>query len=188
MISDRFSVRSGMSGKKVPAVCLLLLLAALPLAAQASSWKAGEPAPDFTVNLTDGSSASLSSLRGTPVMLHFWATWCPPCVRELPLIADAASRYAGRLAVFAVSVGEDERTVSSYLARRGGALASFVSGCDGNAAVARLYQVNAVPMTLFLDSAGKILSVHVGAFSAQKLEAAVEAAIRSSAGTPDGNS
>ena len=158
---------------------LALALSALPppLAAQSGAIRAGAVAPDFSVKMTDGATRTLFSLRGKPVLLHFWATWCPPCVRELPLIAEAAQVYAGRLEVLAVSSGEARNAVSSYLSRQGGALASFVSGYDDDAAVSFLYNVSAIPMSIFIDERGIVTAVHVGAFSAGALDEAIRRAL-----------
>ncbi len=168
--------------KKAPLALLLLFLfcsAQTALWAQSDAIGQGMAAPDFSVKMTDGTVRSLSSLRGKPVMLHFWATWCPPCVRELPMIAEAAQAYSGRLEVFAVSAGESRETVSAYLDRQGGALSSFVSGYDDTAEVSFLYNVSAIPMTLFIDEAGIITFVQIGAFNQSTLDAAIERALGS---------
>ena len=166
---------------KVLRLALLLALALCaglsPLAAQSRAIRAGAIAPDFSVKMTDGTTRALSSLRGKPVMLHFWATWCPPCVRELPMIAEAAQTYSGQLEVLAVSSGETRDTVSSYLRRQGGALASLISGYDDTAEVSFLYGVSAIPMTVFIDARGVITAVQVGAFSASALDAAIARAL-----------
>lgn len=147
------------------------------LMGQGMAIRQGNAAPDFSVKMTDGAEKTLSSLRGKPVMLHFWATWCPPCVRELPMIAEAAQVYSGRLEVFAVSSGETRGTVSAYLARQGGLLSSFVSGYDDTAEVSFLYGVSAIPMTIFIDEQGIITSVNVGAFTASSLDSAIRRAL-----------
>ena len=176
------SIVYGANGRlKRPRLALLfaLALSALPqpLAAQSGAIREGRVAPDFSIKMTDGTVRALSSLRGKPVLVHFWATWCPPCVRELPMIAEAAEAYAGRLEVLAVSSGEDAKTVSGYLSRQGGALASLVSGIDDAAEVSFLYGVSAIPMSVFIDPRGVITQVQVGAFSASALDEAIGRAL-----------
>ncbi len=155
----------------------LLCSAQEVLFGQGRAIRQGNAAPDFSVKMTDGKTRSLSSLRGKPVMLHFWATWCPPCVRELPMIAQAAKSYSRQLEVFAISVGEPLATVTAYLARQGGTLTSFVSGYDETGQTALLYGMTAIPMTIFIDKAGIITSVHLGAFDSNSLEAAIKSAL-----------
>ena len=176
------SIIYGKNGRSKALRLALLLALALcaglsPLSAQSGAIRAGAAAPDFSVQMTDGTTRALSSLRGKPVMLHFWATWCPPCVRELPMIAEAAQTYAGRLEVLAISAGETRKTVSSYLSRQGGALSSLVSGYDDTAEVSFLYGVSAIPTTVFIDARGVITAVQVGAFSASALDAAIARAL-----------
>lgn len=165
---------------RVASVCLFVFSAAF-LCAQgtppAVGLEVGKTAPDFSVKMTDGSAATLSGLRGAPVLLHFWATWCPPCVRELPLIVDVASTRADDITVLAVSVGENRTTVSTYLTKKGPAFSSFASGYDDDASVSALYRISAVPTTLFIDSRGVITKIHVGAYSESALKADVDAAV-----------
>src|SRR5690606_18069835 len=56
----------------------------------------GRPAPDFTLTTLEGETLALSELRGTPVVLNFWATWCGPCQREMPALQAAAQRCEGQ--------------------------------------------------------------------------------------------
>lgn len=139
--------------------------------------KVGSTAPDFTVGMTDGSSVSLSSLRGRPVLLHFWATWCAPCVRELPLIAEAASKYSGELAVLPVCIADSASEVSSYLEKRGETFRSFVSGVDKDFSAALLYQVHGIPHTIFIDGDGVITEIQTGAYSKASLENSIKKAL-----------
>ena len=75
---------------KAKAFAILLIVALLPLAALgvgqdvAIGLKVGQQAPDFTLELHEGGTVTLSQLQGKPVVLNFWASWCPPCVREMP--------------------------------------------------------------------------------------------------------
>jgi cytochrome c biogenesis protein CcmG/thiol:disulfide interchange protein DsbE len=74
----------------------------------------GHAAPDFTVQDADR-SVTLHDLRGKVVILNFWATWCPPCVEEMPSLVKMQSQMKDRVVVLAVSVDEDERSYRSFL-------------------------------------------------------------------------
>ncbi len=140
--------------------------------------KVGDTAPDFTVMMTDGSSVSLSSLKGKPVLLHFWADWCPPCVKELPLIVEAASKYSSEMTVLPVAVGGNIEGISAYLSKRGKAFSSFVSGVDEDLSVALLYGAHGIPCTFFIDGDGVVTDSQLGAYSKTSLEDAIKRALK----------
>src|SRR5208337_4409864 len=74
----------------------------------------GNTAPDFTVQDADR-KVTLHDLRGKVVVLNFWATWCPPCVEEMPSLEKLQSNLKDRVVVLAVSVDEDERSYRTFL-------------------------------------------------------------------------
>ena len=159
---------------KIPArllLCAVLLLgkAALVFADQPA---VGKAAPDFTFTsaMPLSKPRKLSDYRGKPVALHFWATWCGPCVRELPLIAGVTESKAGELTVIAVNCAEMDRTVSSFLSKRNIRL-NLVMDSDGK--ISRLYNINAIPQTFMIDADGVIRSVQVGSYTKKELDNAV---------------
>lgn len=123
--------------------------------------KAGDPAPDFTVEMVDGSRMTLASLRGKVVLLNFWATWCPPCREELTHVqSDIIDRFAGRDFVFLpVSRGEARSAVEAFREKTG---YTFPMGLDPDRAIYDRYASNFIPRNFLIGPDGKVLLATVG--------------------------
>lgn len=128
-----------------------------PEEAQRSIKKIGETAADFTLERKTQSkqeSFKLSSLQGKAVVLNFWATWCGPCIKELPSLLSVAKRYRERgLVVVAVSVDRDWATIERFLTRQpqlAEIMQEFVVVLDPKLAVANQYGVDRFPETFLL--------------------------------------
>jgi cytochrome c biogenesis protein CcmG/thiol:disulfide interchange protein DsbE len=119
----------------------------------------GYPAPEFTLTTLSGEEFKLSSLRGTPVVLNFWATWCPPCRAELPELKAAGERYTGQVAVIGVNQVETAATVAKSARELG---LTFPVPLDQSGAVSRLYRVRSLPTTFFIDRDGVIRQIQSG--------------------------
>jgi cytochrome c biogenesis protein CcmG, thiol:disulfide interchange protein DsbE len=122
----------------------------------------GHPAPEFALRSATGESISLAALRGRPVVLNFWATWCPPCRAEAPELQSASLRYAGQVAVIGVDQSEPASTVQTYTAQQG---LTYPSPLDENGQVSQAYGVHALPTTFFIDRDGLIRQIYVGPLS-----------------------
>lgn len=122
---------------------------------------AGDVAPDFTVKMLDGSSVTLSQLRGKVVLISFWATWCPPCRQELShLQKDVIDRFAGKeLVVLPISRGEEVKTVENFIDKMG---YTFPVGLDGDQSIYKKYASNYIPRSVVVGKDGKVVYVAVG--------------------------
>ncbi len=120
----------------------------------------GRPAPDFTAQTADGGSITLSDLRGRPVALNFWATWCAPCRVEMPALQAASERYADDgLAILAVNAGESAEAVNEYMQELG---LTFPAVLDSDGQIVDLYEVRVFPTTVWIDADGIIRAEHFG--------------------------
>ncbi len=119
----------------------------------------GHPAPDFTLTTAGGETFKLSDLRGTPVVLNFWATWCPPCRAELPELEAASNRFAKQVIVVGVNQAEAPAAVQMFATQLG---LTFAIPLDKDAAVSQRYFVRSLPTTFFIDRNGVIRQLQVG--------------------------
>lgn len=120
----------------------------------------GHPAPDFSLTTTSGETFKLSDLRGKPVVLNFWATWCPPCRAELPEMQAASQRLAGQVAIVGVDQAEAPADVQAFAEKLG---ITYPIPLDKNADASRLYAVRSLPTTFFIDRSGTIRQIQIGA-------------------------
>jgi peroxiredoxin len=124
----------------------------------------GQPAPDFSYLDSYGQSKSLSDWRGKPVLINFWASWCPPCRAEMPLLQaiyqDQAPRDNG-VQFLSVSIDEDPSQARGFMTENG---YTFPFLLDINKSVAYAYNVYGIPTTFLIDANGVIKARKVGAF------------------------
>ncbi len=130
----------------------------------------GSPAADFSLVSLDGEKVRLSELRGEPVVLNFWSTWCGPCVHEHPLLQAAATQRKD-VVFLGVLYGDDADTARAYLARAGSAYPTLV---DDSQRIVVDYGVAGVPETFFIDAEGVIAHKVSGGISQAQLMAGLE--------------
>jgi thiol-disulfide isomerase/thioredoxin len=123
-------------------------------------------APDFELDSLAGQPVQLADFRGQPVLINFWASWCGPCLEEMPLIETYSERYASDFKVLAINNGEPEENVIAFVDEVG---FSFEVLLDPGRKVSGLYQVRGLPTTFFVDSNGEIRYQHIGPMSKGQL-------------------
>ncbi|MFC2003099.1 peroxiredoxin family protein [Chloroflexota bacterium] len=122
----------------------------------------GNLAPDFQLQSLDGQAFSLSSLRGKAVLLNFWASWCGPCIFEMPFLQEIYEEWPGKgLVLLAINVGESSSQVEKFIQSKGLSLPVLL---DTKAEVAHKYNIRFFPTTFFIDKDGIIQEVRIGAF------------------------
>ncbi len=141
--------------------CLLgLIFSIFAATSLASSALTGQPAPDFALKSSNGENLRLSEYRGDVVMINFWATWCGPCRQEMPLLDELYLRYQRvGFSLLGVNIDDDSRKAMNMVAELG---VSFPVLFDSRKEVSKLYDVDAMPVTVLVDREGNVRHVHHG--------------------------
>jgi len=126
----------------------------------------GMQAPDFTLTNMNDQEVSLSDYRGQKVFLNFWASWCPPCKKEMPDMQKLHEEYGDEVVILAVNVGESKSTAANFMMENG---LKFTVLLDSNKSTAQNYLVRGIPTSYFLDQNGVIQEKVVGAISYQRM-------------------
>lgn len=139
------------------------------------TWQ-GDSALDFTVELTDGSSFTLSEQAGKVVLVNFWATWCGPCVREMPDIVKLYNEYAGgdEVEIIFVNCSESAKTVQAFLDRQ---KYTVPVACDTSNAISNAYNVNAIPRTVIFGKDGTVTKDFTGSQNYNTFKSAIDSAL-----------
>lgn len=131
-----------------------------PLAALAAPPAVQGPAPDFQLAARGGGTVRLADLRGQVVMLNFWATWCGPCRKEMPLLDDIHRKYKPMgFTLLGVNVESDSKLAEDFLKK---VPVGFPILFDTESKVSTLYAVNAMPTTVIVDRKGVVRMIHRG--------------------------
>lgn len=120
--------------------------------------KVGELVPDITVTSLEGKTVKLSSLRGKPVMLDFWATWCPPCRESLPHTQKVATMHGEKIQVLAIS-DEDKTVIQQFMKNN---KYSYPAYQDVDNSAAKQYKVDGIPTFVVIDADGKLVFYQSG--------------------------
>lgn len=127
----------------------------------------GSIAPYFKLYTYDGDLINFDDNFGIPVIINFWATWCAPCIVEMPILQNHYDTYGSNLIVLAVNAGESKGAVQKFVNDNG---ISFPTLLDPSELVQKMYSIRAYPTTYFIDKTGVIQAVHVGILSEQQLD------------------
>ncbi|SHF23528.1 Thiol-disulfide isomerase or thioredoxin [Microbulbifer donghaiensis] len=136
------------------------LLAALALIVSAHLASAAEPSADFTLASNKGDNLRLAEQRGDVIMLNFWASWCGPCRKEMPLLDELNARYAAAgFQVWGVNVDAERADAEKML---GKIPVDFPILFDSAGNVSKLYGIDAMPSSVFIDRDGNVRQIHRG--------------------------
>lgn len=140
----------------------------------ASNDEAVEAFWNLQLTKPDGTALVLADLRGKPLLVNFWATWCPPCVRELPMINQFAQRQSAPegkgIQVLAIAV-DQAASVNKWLARQPLNLQVAMAGAGGVTLTRSLGNINGgLPFTILFDAQGKAQKRKIGELSQQDLD------------------
>lgn len=140
----------------------------------ASNDEAVEAFWNLQLTQLDGTSLALASLRGRPLLVNFWATWCPPCVRELPMIHRFAQAQSAKgeqgIQVLAIAV-DKAASVSQWLARQPLDVQVALAGAGGVTLTRSLGNINGgLPFTILFDAQGQARTRKIGELSQQDLD------------------
>ena len=138
------------------------------LSTTAQTYPPGTPAPALRLPGLDGRQVDLSALRGRPVVVNFWATWCDPCVREFPLLGQAAATHRpDRLAVVGVLSGDTPAAARPFVRRHG---ATWPIALDPNTTTATAWGAIGLPHTWFIRADGTLASHQLGELTQASLD------------------
>ena len=133
----------------------------------ATGVQVGLQAPDFELTDLDGGQVRLSDLRGRPVILNFWATWCPPCRAEMPEIQAFHERHPGQVTVLGINLQESPAVVKEFVEANG---YDWTMLLDSDGSEKSRFRVRVIPTSYFLDARGVIRRIYYGALTLEMME------------------
>lgn len=135
----------------------------------------GFRAPDFELPDMHGQGVRLSALRGKPVLVNFWATWCPPCRKEMPDLQEFFRQYGEKIHVIGINWNDQLSTVQEFLDQYG---ITYTNLLDTNGKIFVLYELTGLPTSFFVDEDGIIRGKWLGPMSVADMIKAFEKTTR----------
>jgi len=157
-------IRNRVIGAALAACCLICAAQAadLPPLSHSLTLQAPRPAPALKLKDLDGRLHDLAQLKGKVVLINFWATWCPPCRREMPSMERLAQAFKDKpFVVLAVDVGEDPDTIEAFNSELD-TVPTFPILLDTRSHVMRAWKVAGLPTTFLVDKQGRIVATAIG--------------------------
>ena len=161
------NIRSRMTGVLLATLLLLppwtrVLAADLPPLSHSLAKLAPRPAPALRLDDLDGVAHDLSQLKGRVVLINFWATWCPPCRREMPSMERLSQALKGEaFSVLAVDVGEDADTIDAFTSQLD-TTPTFPILLDTRSQAMQSWKIAGLPTTFLVDKRGRIIASAIG--------------------------
>ncbi len=116
-------------------------------------------APDFTFALLDGKKVSLSDYRGKPVVLNFWASWCPPCREETPVMVKISDKYEEQVQFLGVVQSDTAESASKFAEEF---KMNYPSGLDSTGEISNAYKIAGIPTSFFINGDGTVQASYIG--------------------------
>ena len=132
---------------------------------------AGDPAPDVTFALLDGGSLRLGDLRGTPVVVNFWAAWCPPCVSEMPDFEVVHQEVGDDVTFVGIDVRESVDAARELVEETG---VTYTIGRDPSGEIFQAFDAVNMPSTFLIAADGTVVASHAGAMDADVLRSLID--------------
>jgi cytochrome c biogenesis protein CcmG/thiol:disulfide interchange protein DsbE len=126
-------------------------------------------------------AVALEALRGKPVVLNFFGSWCPPCVREMPALEAMSQRYRGRVQFVGVTFNDTREAARSLLDRAG---VTYPAAFDAKSDLAYDYGIRGMPTTVFIDAGGNLVEGKKGEFSEVQLRTTIDRLFGSDSPSP----
>lgn len=167
------AVKASGPWRAIAASLALVLLLGCGQAGDAGAGEGRQPAPSFSLASLAGGDVSLESLAGRPAIIDFWATWCAPCIRQIPVLNALQDRHGGGVSVLGIAVDVSGAEIVAPFAEEHGIEYTVLIG---DQRLAQEFGALGFPTLFVLDTEGAIVESHVGVASLDELEEALERA------------